>query len=169
MVPRLINFIEASRKVKLPIIYVRTIHICENNWSLSDVFLEQQRRVGKAKYFDCAPLEEGSWGAEFYKGIKPLSGEAVITKHRYDGFWGTNLELLLKSKRIRTIIATGVSTNCCVEATVKSGFMRDYYMVVPKDCVSTTTLEKQENTLKSIDFFIGQVTTSSDIINCWQK
>ena len=169
MIPRLIKFIEASRKAKMPVIFVRTIHVCENNWYLSDVWLEHHRRVGKGKYVDYAVLEEGSWGAKFYKGIKPLPGEAIVIKYRYDAFIGTNLELILKSKGIRTIILTGVSTNCCVESTALSGFMRDYYVVVPRDCVSTTTPEKQENSLKTIDFFIGQVTGSSDIIKCWQK
>lgn len=169
MAPRLANFIEEARKAKLPIIYIQSIYVSENNWYLSDVWLEQHRRVGRGKYTEYPVLEEGSWGVEFYKGVKPLPGEVVVTKHRFDAFVGTDLELILKSKGIRTIILTGGNTNCCVESTARTGFVMDYYVVIPRDCVSATTLEKHDNALKIIDFYFGQVTDSSDIIKCWQK
>ncbi|MCK8784269.1 cysteine hydrolase [Roseomonas sp. NAR14] len=78
----------------------------------------------------------GSWGAEFVEGMAPVAGEAVITKHRYSAFRDTGLDVLLRANGIRTVVMGGVTTNCCVESTVREAAMRDLYTVVVSDCVA---------------------------------
>ncbi len=169
MVPRLTNFIDKAREVGLPIIYIQTIYVSKNNWYLSDVWLEQQRRVGKGRYKEYPVLEKDSWGVEFYSGIKPLPEEAVVQKHRYGAFVETDLDIILRSKGIRTLIMSGVATNCCVESTAREGFMKDYYVVFLKDCTAATTEELHNSTLRNIDLYFGEVVDSSDVIRCWKR
>jgi nicotinamidase-related amidase len=65
-------------------------------------------------------------------------GDWVIdTKKRYDCFVGTDLEFLLRSHGVNTLLVTGVNTNSCVLATVASACSRDYAVVVVEDCVHT--------------------------------
>ncbi len=81
---------------------------------------------------------------------------------------GTNLNSLLKSRGVRTLILTGVATNVCVESTTRDGFMRDYYIVLPKDLTGGYEESLHEATLKNVDEYFGQVTSSDELLEIWQ-
>jgi ureidoacrylate peracid hydrolase len=169
MVPRLINFIHKARQVGLTIIYIQAIYNTRSNWYLSDVYLEQAERTKKGAYIKYNVCEPDSWGADFYQGINPLPGEIVVNKYRPSAFADTNLDLILRSRGIRTLIMTGVVTNVCVETTARDGFMKDYYIVFLKDCTSSSSEELHQSTLKNIALFFGEVVDSSDVFRCWQN
>ncbi len=61
----------------------------------------------------------------------------VATKKRYDCFLGTDLDFLLRTHGINTLLITGVNTNSCVLATVTAANVRDYAVIVVEDCVDT--------------------------------
>ena len=61
-------------------------------------------------------------------------GEPVITKHSFDAFQDTNLNLLLRNRGIRTLLITGFTSNVCVESTARHGFFNGYYIVLLSDC-----------------------------------
>jgi nicotinamidase-related amidase len=61
----------------------------------------------------------------------------VDTKKRYDCFLGTDLDFLLRSHRINTLLITGVNTNSCVLATTTAANVRDYAVIVVEDCVDS--------------------------------
>jgi biuret amidohydrolase len=61
----------------------------------------------------------------------------VNTKKRYDCFLGTDLDFLLKSHAINTLLITGVNTNSCVLATTTAANVRDYSVIVVEDCVDS--------------------------------
>ena len=61
----------------------------------------------------------------------------VDTKKRYDCFIGTDLDFTLRSHGINTLLITGVNTNSCVLATTTAANVRDYAVIVVKDCVET--------------------------------
>jgi nicotinamidase-related amidase len=61
----------------------------------------------------------------------------VNTKKRYDCFLGTDLDFLLRSHGINTILMTGVNTNSCVLATTTAANVRDYSVIVVEDCVDS--------------------------------
>ncbi len=166
-VPKLIDFIEKARGIGLAIIYIQTIYSTENSWYLSDVKLEQEmRREGKHS-IESPRCEQGSWGADFYGGVKPLAGEIVVIKHRFSAFIDTELDLILRSKGIRTLILSGTTTNVCVESTARDGFMKDYYIVLLDDCSSAASEESHNSSINNIKLFFGEVVDSSDVLRCW--
>ncbi len=61
----------------------------------------------------------------------------VDTKKRYDCFIGTDLEFTLRAHGINTLLVTGLNTNSCVLATVVAANVRDFAVIVVKDCVET--------------------------------
>ena len=61
----------------------------------------------------------------------------VATKKRYDCFIGTDLDFVLRTHGINTLLITGVNTNSCVLATAVAANVRDYSVVVVEDCVDT--------------------------------
>lgn len=168
MAPRLASFISESRKVGLTIIYIQNIYNTEDNRYLSDVWLEQAKRKRKGSYIQHPVCERDSWGADFYDGVKPLPKEIVVNKHRFNAFMDTDLDLILRSKGIRTLIMTGATTNVCVESTARDGFMRDYYIVLLKDCTAAYYEEAHKSALNNIEFSFGQVLNSNDVLNCWR-
>jgi ureidoacrylate peracid hydrolase len=61
------------------------------------------------------------------------TAEPIVTKHRYDAFLNTDLDLILRANRVDTVVLCGVATNVCVETTARAAFVRDYYVVVAED------------------------------------
>ena len=75
---------------------------------------------------------------EIYDGIAPNSGEKVFDKKVNSAFHeSTGLDLYLKSRNVKKVIAVGLQTDYCVDATVKSGFEKGYEIIVPEYCNST--------------------------------
>lgn len=80
----------------------------------------------------------GMPGCEIMPGIyDPAKDFVVDTKKRYNCFVATDLEFLLKTHDINTLIITGVNTNSCVLSTVTAACSMDYAVIVPSDCVNT--------------------------------
>ena len=70
-------------------------------------------------------------------GIERPCDFVVDTKKRYDCFLGTDLEFTLRAHGINTLLITGVNTNSCVLATTTAANVRDYAVIVVKDCVES--------------------------------
>jgi nicotinamidase-related amidase len=73
-------------------------------------------------------------GAEVAPAVRPAAGEPIVVKHRVGAFTGTDLEVLLRSKGIDTLILTGVATSGVVLSTVRQGADADYRLLVVGDC-----------------------------------
>ena len=84
----------------------------------------------------------GSWGWQLVDGLEPEDGELVVRKPRYDAFLRTSLEDDLRTRGIDTLAIAGVITNCCVDTTARSAFMRGFDVLVLEDCVGTFAEER---------------------------
>lgn len=154
------EFIDKTRKFNVPIIFTKGIH---NPWVDSPTWMSRRKRTESLpRYW------EGSWGAEFY-AVRPMEGDAIVVKHRYSAFIGTDLELMLKSRRLSTLILTGGGTGACVESTARDGFMMDYDIVVVSDCCGTTSLDDHEPALKRMARLCGTVVESKELLDIWSR
>lgn len=169
MAPHLARLLAAARQRGVPIIHVISHHDEEY---ASPVVTEQKLRHGLPMELDGRKLRDapyclkGTWGAELY-GIDALPGEEIVVKHRYSAFRSTNLDLVLRSRGIQSVILTGVATNACVESTGRDVYMHDYYLVFVADGTATSSTAEHEATLHNIDRYFGQVATSEEIMRCW--
>jgi ureidoacrylate peracid hydrolase len=174
---RLPTLLAAARSAGVLVVFVRNVYSTSNEYSrgqnkpanmyLSDSWLEQAARTRKGSYTRREVCALGSWEGDFYGDIRPEPGEAVVTKHRYSAFYNTDLDSILRSHGIRTIILTGVATNVCVETTAREGFVRDYYVVLVADGTATYSPEDHQATLRNIDRFFGEVKSITDITSEW--
>lgn len=167
MVPRLARLVGTARATRAPCVWIRNVYNTGPNWYLSEVWLEQATRRRKGLYVERPVCEPGGWGGDFYH-VRPRPDEVIVTKHRYGAFESTDLDLVLRSRGIRTVVMTGVATNVCVETTARQAFLRDYYVVFTRDCTATYTKAEHDATLHNIDQFFGQVVTADEVIACWQ-
>lgn len=72
----------------------------------------------------------------------------MVKKFRYSGFYGTQLENLLRALGRDTIAITGVTTNVCCDSTARDGAMRDFKVVFLSDCSASFSPEEQDATQK---------------------
>lgn len=159
IVPRIAELASAARRTGVPVVFVR---YSQSPWTESEVQLEQRRR-GRANERVCG---EGTWGAEFYQ-LQPSETDVVVTKHRYSAFLGTDLAVLLRSLRVKTLVLTGVATNGCVEATAREGFMNDYYVVVVDDACATFSAPAHLASLDNIRDAYGVVCRAAEVSTIW--
>lgn len=169
MVPRLVRLIGAAREVGMFIVYIQSIYGLAGNEYLSESWLEQASRRRNGSYTEYPVCAEGSWNFAFYEGIEPMENEVVVNKRRFSAFEGTALDLILRSKGIRSVLMTGVATNVCVETTAREAFVKDYYIVLVEDCAGTYSREEHEMTVQNIDKYFGQVVTHDEVIACWSS
>ena len=162
--PGLGHLIDDARSAGVPIIFVRNTYTTDQDWYLSDVTYAQSKRTLGGLNYDIPHCEQGSWGWDYYGDVRPEVGDCEVIKHRYDAFIDTDLDLILRSRGIRTLIICGVTTNVCVESTTRRAYFLDYYCVVPEDCVAAYGEGRHEMALKNIDFFFGEVADSTSII-----
>lgn len=97
---------------------------------------------------DGAAFIKGGWGAAIADVMAPQEGDIVIEgKRGLDTFASTNLDFILRSKGIDTIVLGGFLTNCCVESTMRSGYENGYKVITLSDCVAATSLEEHDNAI----------------------
>jgi nicotinamidase-related amidase len=89
-------------------------------------------------------FRKGTWGAEIVDTLKPQAGDIVIEgKRGLDTFPSTNLDFILRSKGIETVVIAGFLTNCCVESTMRSAYERGFNVVTLKDCTAALSQDQQ--------------------------
>lgn len=91
---------------------------------------------------------KGTWGAAIVDDLAPSEGDILIEgKRGLDTFASTNLDFILRSKGIETVILGGFLTNCCVESTMRSAYENGYRVITLTDCVAATSPEEHENAI----------------------
>lgn len=105
-----------------------------------------------------------TWGSEIIEELRPLEGEIIIKKLRYDAFFGTSLDHVLRIKGIRNVVVTGTVSNICVLHTAASAALNLYRVYLPVDCVSALTEFDQLATLRQISFLYKGILTRSDLL-----
>jgi nicotinamidase-related amidase len=106
-----------------------------------------------------------SWGAAIVDDLAPQAGDILIEgKRGLDTFASTNLDFILRSKGITTIVLGGFLTNCCVESTMRSGYENGYKVITLSDCVAATSVEEHDNALRYDYPMFSQPMTSTEFI-----
>ncbi|MFI6495278.1 isochorismatase family cysteine hydrolase [Streptomyces sp. NPDC050564] len=108
---------------------------------------------------------KGTWGAAIVDELTPANEDIVIEgKRGLDTFASTNLDFILRSKGIDTIILAGFLTNCCVESTMRTGYEHGFRVITLTDCVAATSQEEHDNAI-AYDFpMFSLPMASADVI-----
>ncbi|MGB4135541.1 MAG: isochorismatase family cysteine hydrolase [Microbacterium sp.] len=138
-VPPLAELLEAARRAGVLVIHVQNTALPDG---MSDspaqmrfnLRMHQQSRTGDQPLQYTVP---GTEGHAFIPELTPQGGELVVRKYRSSAFWGTNLELLLESNGIKTVVIGGCTTEGCVESTARDAMFNNHYVVIATDCVGS--------------------------------
>ncbi|MDD5038687.1 MAG: cysteine hydrolase [Dehalococcoidales bacterium] len=153
--------IAAARQAKIPVVFTNHVHREDNADvvpTITDFMLQGLMTPARAS------MIEGTPGAQIVDELKPAPGEHVIWKRRSNAFYNTDLELMLRSRRVDTVIITGVVTNGCIANTVRGAQERDLNVIVISDCVATMMPEDDDYFIKNVFPRAGRVRTADEII-----
>jgi nicotinamidase-related amidase len=147
--PRLGALLEAARRHGVLVVHVRNTALPDR---MSDspahirfnLLMHEQARRGGPPLRYTVP---GSPGHDIVDELTPRPGELVVDKYRSSAFWGTNVELLLRSNGIQTVVVGGCTTEGCIESTARDAQFSDHYVVIAEDCVGSDDMEQHEASL----------------------
>ena len=107
---------------------------------------------------------DGTWDAGFIAELCPEAPDYVVKKHRFSGFYKTDLGDLLHRLHVTTLVVTGIATNICVESTIRDAFYRDYAVVVPREATASFTEEAEAGSFANFGFAFARVLPLEDVI-----
>jgi ureidoacrylate peracid hydrolase len=181
-IPPTARVVEAARSAKMPIVYLKMAHRAD----LSDTggensphwFRHKRLSVGEEVTApDGTPsriLIDGTWNTEIIPELAPQAGDVVVRKHRYSGFYETELDAVLRGFKAKYLIVTGCTTSVCVEATIRDAMYRDYACLLLSDCTGQpafpgSTHSNHEASLLLMARSYAWVTGSEDFLKALKR
>jgi ureidoacrylate peracid hydrolase len=95
--------------------------------------------------------------------------DIAIVKHRYSAFHGTPFESILRSRGITTLIFCGVTTNVCVETSIRDAYSRGFYCILVSDCTATFSKRLQKASEEVVGFVFGWVMSTRKLLSMLGK
>jgi nicotinamidase-related amidase len=154
IIPHIRDLMDSFHKHKLPVIFVNDSHL--------DTDFEMERWGAHAI--------KGTEGAEVIPDLTPEENDIVVGKHVYSSFFETPLDSILRSRKVDTVVLTGLHTHLCVRHTAADAFFRGYKIHIPEDGVDSFTKEDHENGLAYLkEYYAATITESDAIIKSLKK
>lgn len=154
-IPRVLALIEGCREAGVPVLYTEH-HIGPDS---SAGFYEYWPPIA------AGAIKEGAPNTKLYHGLDPRPDERIINvKHTYDSFAGTNLDYVLRSRGVKTVIVCGTLTNFCVESTARSAYFLNYHVVFGSDVSASDSAIAQEATLRTMRRGFARVMDHQEIL-----
>ncbi len=166
--PRLAALLDAARRHGVLVVHVQNTAL-PHRMSDSPAQIRFNLRMHEGARQDGPPLRytvPGTPGHEFIGELTPLPGELVVPKYRSSAFWETNIQLLLRSNGIKTVIVSGCTTEGCVESTARDAMFCDYYVVVADDCVGSDDKQQHDASILLMSHRFD-LAASSEIAAAW--
>ena len=157
------QLVVAARKVGVPVVFVG-LQTTPNTDSAA--WRERVRRLGGDPDAGAALCRTGQRGAVFV-GPTPGPGETVISKSRYSAFFRTELQDALAALGVDTLIVCGLTTECCVDCTVRDAFHLDYHVFVVGDACAAYAPDLHAAALNSLAINCAIPIDAADALAAW--
>lgn len=167
-VPAIRPLLDAFRTAKLPVVFTAFVYSPSVPLLVGELHPEHRPAAPGAPRGFGRPSScclEGDPSAEIIEALAPREGEPVIRKRWYDAFAGSDLDGVLRSQHVTSLVVVGTMTDICVLATVVGASNREYRVTVVEDAVSTLWPEIQRATLDIIGRAFGRVVSSKTVID----
>jgi len=156
LLPFQLEMVHLARRLSIPVIWIVDSH--RRNMRRDREWLKRTPH--------CV---ENTWATEVIEELEAREDDLHVVKHRYSGFFQTDLDLLLRDMLIEQLVVFGVVTNICVRSTVHDGFFLGYDCVVPHDACAGTSAREHVSTLYDIATHFGIVSDTRSVVNGLQN
>ncbi|HLK25948.1 MAG TPA: isochorismatase family cysteine hydrolase, partial [Caulobacteraceae bacterium] len=110
----------------------------------------------------------GTPGADFHR-VRPAAGEIVVCKRLYNAFHATELEAELRRRGVDTLVVVGFSTHCCVDATCRDAFHRDFNVFVVADATDAYDAARQRASLLALRDSCALIVDAAGVRSAWRS
>jgi ureidoacrylate peracid hydrolase len=153
---------DAARVAGVACIFVRLVTRPEDETPFLTEWKTRRNANGR-------PLcRQGSRGAEFV-GPQPQGGEMVFSKKRYNAFCGTGLDAALRGSGVDTLVVAGLTTECCIDSSVRDAFERDYHVFVVGDATACYEPALHHAALKALALNCAFQVNAADVRAAWNN
>ena len=162
------HVLEAARGAGMPVIYLQNGWDADYveagtpaspNWHKSNALKTMRARPELAGQL----LARGGWDYELVDALAPQPGDITLHKTRYSAFFNSQLDSVLRSRGIRTLVFVGIASNVCVESTLRDGFHLEYFGIMLEDATHHLGPDfVRQATVYNIEKFFGWVSTVAD-------
>jgi nicotinamidase-related amidase len=130
ILPNLSRLLRHARDTGMHVIYTAHVHRKDGTdmGLFGEIWAPIEQRAG---------LVDGEPGVDVIAELAPLPHEPIIKKNRYSAFFGTNLDLTLRTMNVETVIITGVTTENCCHATARDAMFLGYRVAFLSDATGT--------------------------------
>jgi nicotinamidase-related amidase len=146
--------LDAARQAGIQVVYVAVARRRE--------FMSPRNKFTGATGFITNPAEIAE-RMKIVEAVAPLEEEPIVRKPRINAFYGTELQSILVSRDMDTIVLTGVATNFVVESTARYAADADYRVIVLEDCCGAFSREEHDCAINSLERLV-EISTSEDFL-----
>lgn len=119
-------------------------------------------------------LVRDTWNTDIISELTPEPTDIVLYKHRFSGFFETELDAVLKRLGAKHLIVTGCTTSICVESTIRDAMFRDYSCVLLEDCTGEPIghdidRSNHDASLLCIQVILGWTSTSDEFVKALES
>ena len=127
------------------------------------VFVNDNRGRWRSEFRELVRLsiEESETGAAIAEHLQPDDDDYSVLKPKHSAFYATPLDLLLRHLRVNRLLITGVASDQCIVMSAAEARMRDYEVIVPRDCIADQTPARTARALRHLADAHGIATTPS--------
>jgi ureidoacrylate peracid hydrolase len=173
-----VKVLAAARSKLIPVVYLAMQHrpdltdmgALDAPHRIKHAFLKVGSSVPSPNGEPSRILVTGGWGTRIIPELEPQLGDIVVPKHRYSGFFETQLDSILRGKNVKHIVVVGATTSVCVESTIRDAMFRDYQCILLEDCCaepigSGNERGNHEASLLTVELLFGWISSSEKFIS----
>jgi nicotinamidase-related amidase len=169
MVPRLVRLVDGARLAGVQIVYVLMTALPDRaSDSPAQIRFNLRLHLAHAEGESLSYTVDGSEGRRLIPELRAHEGDLVVNKYRSSGFWGTNLDMLLRSNGIKSVVVVGCTTEGCVESTARDAMFNDYYVIIAEDCVASDDREQHDASMLLMRHRFD-IASSDEILAQWSR
>jgi nicotinamidase-related amidase len=167
MLPALQRFAAKARELSVPVFYSIQTDLDLATQETGVWMKVRMKRMGLSDPAALLKAKPDPRREQIVEELQAQPGDTVFRKRRPNGFLGTDLDLILRNRGIRTLILGGVSTEAGVEATARSARDYGYEVVVLSDGTGSLSQEAHELALRLMDLMFFDIATTGDVLRAW--
>ncbi len=153
---------EGARTLGLPVVFTRYVY--RPDYADGGILVRYLApALGRADH-----LAAGTWDVQIVDELTPRSTDFVVDKNRPSAFYAPEMDAILQELQVDSLVVCGVTTNCCVESTVRDASQRDYKVFVAMDAVAELEEDRHQASLASMRFLFADLVRVDDILAALQ-